>query len=58
MDRRFSAVLFGVFHEVLFSGRLLPSTFLGLVLGFVRLRSGSVLPGIVLHVLHNGLLLR
>jgi len=53
----FSAVLFGVFHEVLFSGRLLPSTFLGLVLGFVRLRSGSVLPGVVLHMLHNGLLL-
>ena len=52
-----SAVLFGVFHEMLFSGRLLPSTFLGLVLGWVRLRSGSVLPGMVLHALHNGLLL-
>ncbi len=52
-----SAALFGVFHEVLFSGRLLPSTFLGLVLGFVRLRSGSVLPGILLHALYNGLLL-
>ncbi len=53
----FSAVLFGVFHEVLFSGRLLPSTFLGLVLGFVRLRSDSVLPGMLLHAIHNGLLL-
>jgi sodium transport system permease protein len=53
----FSAVLFGVFHEVLFAGRLLPSLFLGLVLGFMRLRSGSILPGIVLHALHNGFLL-
>ncbi|MFO0787970.1 MAG: ABC transporter permease subunit/CPBP intramembrane protease [Pirellulales bacterium] len=52
-----SALLFGVFHEVLTAGRLMPSTFLGLVLGFVRLRSGSIWPGIVLHVLHNGFLL-
>lgn len=52
-----SAVLFGVFHEVLSGGRLLPSTFIGLALGFVRLRSGSVLPGMLLHVIHNCLLL-
>ncbi|HEX4415232.1 MAG TPA: ABC transporter permease subunit/CPBP intramembrane protease [Lacipirellulaceae bacterium] len=52
-----SAILFGVFHEVLFPGRLLASMFLGLVLGFVRLRSGSVLPGMLLHSTHNGLLL-
>jgi len=48
-----SAALFGVFHEVLFPGRLLTSAFLGLVLGWVRLRTGSVIPGIVLHALHN-----
>jgi sodium transport system permease protein len=52
-----SAVLFGVFHEVLFPGRLLTSAFLGLVLGWVRLRTLSVLPCMVLHVTHNGLLL-
>jgi sodium transport system permease protein len=48
-----TAILFGVFHEILFPGKLLPSTFLGLVLGWVRLRTGSVLPGILLHALHN-----
>ena len=52
-----SALVFGVFHEVLFPGRLLTSTFLGLVLGWVRLRTGSVVPCMVLHVVHNGLLL-
>lgn len=52
-----SAMLFGVFHEILSSGRLLPSTFLGLVLGWVRLRTRSVLPGMLLHALNNGLLL-
>jgi hypothetical protein len=49
--------LFGVFHEAIFPGRLLTSTFLGLVLGWVRLRAGSVVPCIVLHAVHNGLLL-
>jgi len=52
-----SAVLFGLFHEVLTPGRFLASTFLGLVLGWVRLRTGSVLPCVVLHTIHNGLLL-
>ena len=56
-----SAVLFGLFHvlatNVLMTERLLPSTFLGLILGWVCWRSGSVLPGMLLHVCHNGLLL-
>jgi ABC-2 type transport system permease protein/sodium transport system permease protein len=52
-----SAFLFGLFHEILIPGRFLPSTFLGLVLGWVRLRTASVIPGMVLHALHNGLLL-
>ena len=56
-----TAVLFGVFHVVTAGAvggqRLLPSTFLGLVLGWVCWRTASVLPGIVLHTVHNGLLL-
>ena len=52
-----TALLFGFFHEVLFPGKLVPTAALGLVLGWVRLRSGSVLPGMVLHAIHNGLVL-
>lgn len=52
-----SALLFGMFHEVFAAGRLLPSMFMGLAIGTVRLRSGSILPGIVLHAAHNCLLL-
>lgn len=56
-----TAVVFGVFHvvvrDVLFFERLLPSTLMGIVLGIVFERSGSVLPGMLLHVLHNGLLI-
>ncbi|MBC8870665.1 MAG: CPBP family intramembrane metalloprotease [Planctomycetes bacterium] len=56
-----TAVLFGVFHVVNTgvgaAERFLPSTFLGLVLGWVCWRTGSVLPGMLLHVCHNGLLL-
>jgi hypothetical protein len=33
------------------------STFIGLVLGWMRVRTGSVLPCIVMHAVHNGLLL-
>jgi ABC-2 type transport system permease protein/sodium transport system permease protein len=52
-----SALLFGLFHEVLLPGRFLASTFLGLVLGWIRVRTASVLPSMLLHVLHNSLLL-
>jgi ABC-2 type transport system permease protein/sodium transport system permease protein len=52
-----AAILFGVFHEALFPGRLLTSTFLGVVLGWVRLSTLSVVPCMVLHAVHNGLLL-
>lgn len=52
-----SAVLFGLFHEVLTPGRFLASTFIGLVLGWVRLRTGSILPCMALHMVHNGVLL-
>jgi sodium transport system permease protein len=56
-----SAVLFGLFHvvttSVLAVERLLPSTALGLILGWLCWRCGSVLPGVLLHACHNGLLL-
>jgi ABC-2 type transport system permease protein/sodium transport system permease protein len=56
-----SALLFGAFHVVgtglLTVERFLPSTLLGLVLGWVCYRSGSVFPGMVLHVCHNSLVL-
>jgi ABC-2 type transport system permease protein/sodium transport system permease protein len=56
-----SSVLFGLFHlvaiEQLHFERLVPSTCLGLVLGWVCLRSGSALPGMLLHASHNSLLL-
>jgi sodium transport system permease protein len=52
-----SALLFGLFHEILMPGRFLASTFLGLVLGWVRLRTSSVVPCIALHVVHNSLLI-
>lgn len=56
-----SAVLFGVFHVIttnlLTVERFLPSTLLGLMLGWVCWRTGSVLPGILLHACHNGLVL-
>jgi ABC-2 type transport system permease protein/sodium transport system permease protein len=51
-----SSLLFGLFHEVLLPGRLLVSAFLGGVMGWVRLRSGSVVPGMILHATHNCLL--
>ncbi len=56
-----TALLFGLFHvlspSALMPERFLPSTMLGLVLGWVCYRSGSVIPGMLLHACHNGLLL-
>jgi sodium transport system permease protein len=56
-----TALLFGLFHvvaaNVLEPERFLPSMFLGIVLGWVRYRSASVLPCMLLHVVHNGFLL-
>jgi len=54
-----SALLFGLAHVVLGGAlgweRLLPSTFLGLILGWVRSSSGSVLPSMLLHAFHNAI---
>lgn len=56
-----TALLFGLFHvlspSALMPERFLPSSLLGIVLGWVCYRSGSVLPGMLLHACHNGLLL-
>lgn len=50
-----SSLLFGLFHLNL--ARLLPTTVLGLATGYVRLRSGSLAPAILLHFLYNTCLL-
>ncbi len=56
-----SAIVFGLFHFIVTDGlafeRLIPSTLLGLALGWVRGQTASILPGVVLHGCHNGLLL-
>jgi ABC-2 type transport system permease protein/sodium transport system permease protein len=56
-----TAIAFGSFHLVvggtLAVERFIPSTLLGLLLGTVSLRSGSVVPGMLLHAVNNGLLL-
>jgi len=55
-----SALVFGAFHVIsttLATERLLPSTMLGLILGWIAWRSSSVRPGILMHVCHNGFLM-
>ena len=56
-----SAAAFAAFHVIiqhqLAFERLLPSFLLGVVLGWLCLRTGSLIPGIVLHVCHNGFLI-
>ena len=53
----FTAVLFGLMHWLvgggLGLGQLLPATLLGLILGTIRWHTGSALPGMVLHLIHN-----
>jgi ABC-2 type transport system permease protein/sodium transport system permease protein len=55
-----SALFFGVFHLVdqglIVVERGLTSTLLGLVLAWLCWRSGSVIPGIILHAVHNSCL--
>lgn len=52
-----TASLFGIFHASLGGlvalERIPPSTLLGLALGWVCWKTGSVLPGMLLHGLHN-----
>jgi membrane protease YdiL (CAAX protease family) len=46
-----SAVLFGAFHFDLY--RLVPTTVLGLILGWVAWRTGRLWPSMVIHVTNN-----
>jgi sodium transport system permease protein len=48
------ALLFGLAHASIH--RFLPTFTIGVVLGFVRWRTGSILPGVAIHALYNGLL--
>ncbi len=56
-----TAVIFGAFHvfvsDSLFFERFLPSTILGILLGVIYVRTGSLIPGMIMHVVHNGLLM-
>lgn len=56
-----SSFLFAAFHVIVDQSLTLerfPATFvLGLVLGWIRISTGSVIPGIVMHIVSNGLLL-
>jgi ABC-2 type transport system permease protein/sodium transport system permease protein len=56
-----TAIVFGAFHLIapnpLASERFVSSTLVGVLLGWVRWRTGTVLPGMLLHTLHNGLLI-
>ena len=55
-----TGAIFGLFHAsvggLIAVERILSSTLLGLVLGWVCWRTGSVFPGMLIHVLHNGLM--
>lgn len=48
-----SGVMFGVFHFILF--RFPVTTALGIVLALLCFNSRSILPGMIAHVLHNGI---
>jgi sodium transport system permease protein len=51
-----SALLFGILHVLLsLFQQLFNATLLGIVLGLIAVRSRSILPGIVFHLVHNGL---
>jgi len=49
-----SALLFGIAHASIY--RLLPTMFLGIILGIVVWRTRSLFCAIVLHAINNGLL--
>jgi sodium transport system permease protein len=50
-----SSFLFAIYHLNVF--QLLPAFLLGVVLGVLAVRTGSLLPGIIFHLIHNGLVI-
>jgi sodium transport system permease protein len=50
-----TAALFGLFHLDIY--RLIPTTILGVLLGFVALESGSIVPAMVAHFCNNAMLI-
>jgi ABC-2 type transport system permease protein/sodium transport system permease protein len=55
-----SAIFFGLFHLIgplVLVERGVISTLLGLLLGWLSWRAGSIVPGMILHVLHNSSLM-
>lgn len=54
-----SAIVFGVFHTLGNSAidRLIPSTLVGIMLGYLAYKSDSIIPGIVLHSLNNAVVI-
>lgn len=55
-----TSFLFALFHvltgNALLIERFVPSFLLGIVLGAIAYRTGSVIPGMAMHFVHNGLL--
>ena len=50
-----TAGLFGLFHLDVY--RLIPTTLLGVLLGFIALESGSIVPAMVAHFCNNAMLI-
>lgn len=50
-----SSLLFGLAHGSIY--RLLPTATLGFLIGIVRWRSNSLIPGVLIHFLNNGIAL-
>lgn len=50
-----SGVLFGLMHMNLFQG--LTAALLGMLFGFVAIKSGSIIPTVILHILYNSTLM-
>jgi sodium transport system permease protein len=48
-----TALLFGLAHSSIY--RLMPAMFLGLVIGYAAWKTGSIVPGMIIHFLNNGL---
>jgi sodium transport system permease protein len=55
-----SALLFGLFHLITGAGiaveRLITTSLLGVILGWLCWKSGSVVPGMLLHATHNSVI--